>query len=109
MLFFSASFWYAYAAGEYSAHAKPNEGSLNFFRAAVDAANPSDLVFGILRIFNVFTEMRYASLPKENDHNIPLTETYGGGFVDGAADEYHSNGGHGRRGLGGRRGRRQRY
>lgn len=49
-MLFSAAFWYAYSSTEYSTKARPNYEHLNFFRALLDAMNPSDIIMGIIRI-----------------------------------------------------------
>jgi hypothetical protein len=55
MVIFSFLCWWAYPASEYSSSQEPPK---NFFAAIVDSMNPSDLIFGILRIFTVATAVR---------------------------------------------------
>src|ERR1700753_3440878 len=50
MVLFSAGFWYAFSSGEYSSKAKPQKQPMNFFKAIFDAANPLELILGVLRI-----------------------------------------------------------
>ncbi|KAM0720406.1 hypothetical protein Q7P37_004542 [Cladosporium fusiforme] len=47
-IFFAASFWYAFSSTEYSSSSGRR---LPLWRAVLDALNPSDLIFGILRMF----------------------------------------------------------
>jgi hypothetical protein len=50
MVLFSAGFWYAYSSTEYSTKARPGYEQINFFKALLDASNPTDIIKGVLRI-----------------------------------------------------------
>lgn len=57
MVLFAFGFWYAFSSTEYSSAAKPYEKPLPWWRAILHALNPSDLLFGIAKIFPLCGEV----------------------------------------------------
>jgi len=58
MVLFSFGFWYAFSSTEYSSKAKPGHTPYPIWKAAAHAANPTDLVKGILRVFALCADVR---------------------------------------------------
>lgn len=57
MVLFSAGFWYAFSASEYSSAAHPGK-VMPIWKAIPHALNPTDLVMGMLRVVPLFLEVR---------------------------------------------------